>query len=405
MPTHSIKVPEPNLTPEAMIARAREMRSMLRAQQAECERAGRILPATNDAFVRAGFYRIMQPRRFGGYEFEVATFHRVMIEIARGCPSSGWVLALTAGHPLILARFDEKAQIEAYGTDGEFRAPASGAAAVIQRADGGYKVKGFWDYASGCDVGTHFLGPGIIPVARSEPPLQRMLLLNPSDYTIVDNWQMFAMQGTGSKRIFVEKEIFIPDYRVATGGLRDAARSDLLVAGLENPLYHAPVASFLVGEATAVIVGTARGAIDIYEEVTANKTTYFPPFVPRSQNYEHQEYLGRAHALVETAEAALLKYSEDYTRLCEARMHDESVLGDLDETALIARLQQCVNMCWEAVDVLFTSSGTSNGRVDSMLGRYFRDLAMMRTHVVLQHARTAANLGAIRFGQLPRTPF
>ncbi len=65
------------------------------------------------------------------------------------------------------------------------------------------------------------------------------------------------------------------------------------------------------------------------------------------------------------------------------------------------RLQQCVNLCWEAVDLLFTTSGTSSGRVDSMLGRYYRDLAVMRTHIVLQHARTAVNFGAIRFGQPP----
>jgi len=404
MNLRSIQPPEPNLTPEAMIARAREMIPMLRDQQAECERAGRILPTTQEQFVKAGFYRIVQPRRFGGYEFDVPTFHRVMIEIARGCPSSGWVLALTAGHPLILARFRERAQIEAYGDDGEFRAPAAGAPANVRRDGDGYRVKGFWDYASGCDVGTHFIGPGLIPGAQGEPVQQILLLLKPSEYTIVDNWQMFAMQGTGSKRIFIEKEIFIPEYRTTPGSVIDEVPVHRTVAGLENPLYHGRLAAFLVGEATAVIVGTARGAIDMYEELGAKKPTYFPPFSPRSQNYEHQEILGRAHALVDTAEAALLKFSDDYTHLCAVWMRDAAKFGGTEERAFIARLQQCVNMCWEAVDLLFTSSGTSNGRLDSMLGRYFRDLAVMRTHVVLQHARTAANLGALRFGQPPKTP-
>lgn len=404
MPASSIKVPEPNLTPEAMIARAREMHTVLRERQAECERAGRILPATHQQFVEAGFYRIVQPRRFGGYEFDIPTFHRVMIEIARGCPSSGWVLALTAGHPIILARFGERAQIEAYGAEGDFRAPAAGAPVIVERAGDGYKVKGFWDYASGCDVGTHFIGPGVVPGTQGEPPQQRMLLLNPHDYTIIDNWQMFAMQGTGSKRIFIEKEIFVPDYRTALGGLTDEVPAHRGIAGLENPLYHGRLAAFLVGEATAVIVGTARGAIDMYEELGAKKSTYFPPFTLRSHNYEHQEHLGRAHALVDTAETALLKFSDDYTNLCAAWMRDEAKFGGTEERALIARLQQCVQMCWEAVELLFTSSGTSNGRHDSMLGRYFRDLAVMRTHVVLQHSRTAANLGALRFGQPPKTP-
>ncbi len=63
------------------------------------------------------------------------------------------------------------------------------------------KVRGFWDYASGCDVGTHFIGPGIIPGAQGEPPQYVLLLLNPANYTIVDNWQMWGMSGTGSKRI------------------------------------------------------------------------------------------------------------------------------------------------------------------------------------------------------------
>ena len=44
----------------------------------------------HQAFTDAGFYRILQPRRFGGYEFDLPTFTRVAIALARGCPASGW---------------------------------------------------------------------------------------------------------------------------------------------------------------------------------------------------------------------------------------------------------------------------------------------------------------------------
>jgi 3-hydroxy-9,10-secoandrosta-1,3,5(10)-triene-9,17-dione monooxygenase len=87
-----IAPPEPDLTPAAIVQRARDMVPVLRERQAECEALGRIPQATNDEFVSAGFYRILQPRRFGGYEFDMSTFARVMIEVSRGCPSSGWVL-------------------------------------------------------------------------------------------------------------------------------------------------------------------------------------------------------------------------------------------------------------------------------------------------------------------------
>src|SRR5262245_65066599 len=103
-----------------MIGHARAMRQSLRARQDECEAIGCIPSATQQELVAAGIYRTVQPRRFGGYEFSVETFLEVMIEIARGCPSTGWAVALTSGHPLVLSRFGEQAQIEAYGVEGEF---------------------------------------------------------------------------------------------------------------------------------------------------------------------------------------------------------------------------------------------------------------------------------------------
>ena len=66
----------------------------------------------------------MQPRRFGGYEFELDTFLRITVELSRGCPSSGWVFGLMAAHNLIVGLFEEQGQIELFG-DGDFRCPLS----------------------------------------------------------------------------------------------------------------------------------------------------------------------------------------------------------------------------------------------------------------------------------------
>ena len=63
----------------------------MRARQAETEAAGRLLEPTNDDFLKAGFYRVLQPHSFGGYEFPLTTYVRMIMEIARGCPSSAWV--------------------------------------------------------------------------------------------------------------------------------------------------------------------------------------------------------------------------------------------------------------------------------------------------------------------------
>lgn len=65
----SILAAEPGLTAGDLVLRAESMRTTLRKRQSFCEESGRWPPETNDEFIRAGFYRTLQPRRFGGYEF------------------------------------------------------------------------------------------------------------------------------------------------------------------------------------------------------------------------------------------------------------------------------------------------------------------------------------------------
>ena len=61
-----VPVPEPGLSPPEIIARARALTPAVREQQDEAERLGQHSAALDQEFVRAGFYRILQPRRFGG---------------------------------------------------------------------------------------------------------------------------------------------------------------------------------------------------------------------------------------------------------------------------------------------------------------------------------------------------
>ncbi len=213
-PLKSIPQPEPDLTPAEIIRRAEAMRPMLRGRQNAVEAAGEVSEDMNAQFIKAGFYRILQPRCFGGYEFDLPTFLKVMIAISRGCSDSGWVLALTAGHAFLMASFPEEGQREAFGDKGEFRGPSvamPGATAVP--VEGGYRVKGAWDYGSGCDLATHFIGGAIIQDPERSPDRPAFILFDRDQYRIVDNWQVIGMQGTASRRVVIE-EIIVPAHRV-----------------------------------------------------------------------------------------------------------------------------------------------------------------------------------------------
>jgi|RhiMetdeSRZDD1v2_1073273.scaffolds.fasta_scaffold10227_4 3-hydroxy-9,10-secoandrosta-1,3,5(10)-triene-9,17-dione monooxygenase len=399
-----IAPPEPDLTPDELLHRAAAMRQTLRTRQEACEKAGRILDETNDEFIKAGFYRILQPRCFGGYEFDLPVFMRVMIEVARGCSESGWVLALTAGHAVIMALMSETAQREAFGATGEFRAPgvAMPTGIAAPTADG-YRVSGAWDYASGCDTATHFLGASLIQEAGAKVPKGMILaLFDRADYEVVDNWNVIGMQGTGSRRVVV-KERFVPEHRVfywtdAQGApVRRQPGHNLY----RNGLYHGPIVPLLISEVASVCVGTARGALDIYEEILRSKRVTYPPFQYRFQESEFQRHFGEAQSLVDTAEAALLKMGADYMEHGRRHVEDGVEISEEAERRLLLIEQQCVRLTWEAVELMFRTAGTSSATKSAPLGRYFRNLAVVRTHLTLQSDHTAGNAARLHFGFPP----
>src|ERR1044071_8207717 len=89
-------------TPAALVERAIELRPLLVADQAEVEERASCSPGRDEQFKEAGLYRMCVPRRYGGLEVDVPTFMRVAVEIARGCPSTAWCLALASNHALMV---------------------------------------------------------------------------------------------------------------------------------------------------------------------------------------------------------------------------------------------------------------------------------------------------------------
>jgi 3-hydroxy-9,10-secoandrosta-1,3,5(10)-triene-9,17-dione monooxygenase len=403
-----ISPPEPALTVDELRRRADALRPLLRERQAECEKLGELSQDTNNRFLAAGFYRILQPRRFGGYEFSLPDFIRVMLAVARGCSDSAWVLALTSGHTVLAAQLSENAQREVFGETGDFRAPGVGMPGGLGvPADGGYRVKGAWDYASGCDLATHFFGSTMVHHPETKAPLgNAWILFDRGQFKIVDNWNVIGMQGTGSRRVVIE-DAFVPADRALwfLDGQGRPVRDQPGHALHPNPMYHGWLAPLLISEVAAVSVGAARGALDIYEEILNNKKTNFPPFQVRSREWEFQQHFGEAQALIDTAEAALLKLAADYMDLARQHVASGTPLEEEMERRLILMEQHVIRLAWDAVELMFRTAGTSAAAKSSPLGRALRNLAVIRTHVTLQLDHTAANAGRLHFGLPPLSRF
>lgn len=381
-----IAPPEPDVTPAEMIKRARGLREALQAAQDLTEKRGTYSEEMHQAFSRAGFYRILQPKRFGGYELDVPTFFSVVIEIARGCPGSGWCLCLAAGHHLQLAGlYSERAQAAAYGPNGAFAAPCRPIPmGTAERVEGGWRITGEWDYCSGAPYSTHALLAVRFQGADTALPVG--LALVPRDgWTLLDNWAdtVLGMAGSGSNTIRVDGTV-VPDDFVVEGTLQQVpkgARSPgYRVHG--NPMYCGIFSGYSQLEIAAILVGCARAAADEYERILRAKKTMGPRPRPRYMAPEYQRWLGSALGKIDAAEDALLRSAERYMEYCWEAVSS----GDGVSAVPVARLElvayEVAELTWQATELLFRTSGSSEGaRNGSRMQRYYRDLSMARTNM------------------------
>ncbi len=397
----SVPVPEPELTSEEIVARADALRPLLLSEQAETEERGYYSQEIHEEMRRAGLYRLLQPRRFGGYEFDLTTFARVVLAISRGCPSSGWCFCLATAHAMQIASlFSEQAQADVFGPDGDFRAPSRGTPmGTAVPVEGGWLVNGTWDYCSGAPYATHF-----VPVAFEDPadPTSLVLAVVPrSQWTMLDDWgDVLGLRGSGSHSITV-KDAVVPEHFVVRENLLDVDVSGGTVGYRlhGNPMYAGRTLGFFYVEIVSIVVGAARAALDEFEEIMRARTTYIPPIVPRYQHHEFQRPFGLALGMVDAAEMTVLKATDLYLDYCRRGVEGGEPFTVEEDTRLYTSLQHAARFAWEATELLFRNAGTSAARNGQRMQRYYRDISMSRTQFAANFERAAEWLARTHFGE------
>ena len=250
-------------TAEDLLARARAMIPALKARAKQCI-ADRNIPAETMAEMRAaGFFRILQPKRWGGFEMHPNVFFAVQKALAEGCMSTGWMYGVVGCHPYELALFDEKAQTEVWGDDPEMLVSSTyQPVGKVEHCEGGFYLSGRWGFSTGSlHCGWVLLGAIVPPKTEGGAPDMRTFLLPRSDYQIdPESWQVFGLQGTGSHDIIVDR-VFVPEYRThraIDGFLCDNPGQTLN----DGPLYSLPWAQVFVRSVSSAAFGGARAAIN-----------------------------------------------------------------------------------------------------------------------------------------------
>ena len=84
-------------------ARARAHPRSRARRQAERER--RLPKETIADMQAAGLFRVLQPRRWGGYEMDMATYWEVQLALGEGYMSTAWVYGVVGLHPWLMGLY------------------------------------------------------------------------------------------------------------------------------------------------------------------------------------------------------------------------------------------------------------------------------------------------------------
>jgi 3-hydroxy-9,10-secoandrosta-1,3,5(10)-triene-9,17-dione monooxygenase len=373
-------------TGDELVRRASAMIPMLRAQADVTERARRVPDETIQAFREAGFFKILQPRRWGGWEMSPLVFWRVLMELGRGCGSATWNMMILGVHQWEVALFDQRVGDEIWGENNEILVSSSYAPfGTAKKVDGGYIINGKWGTSSGCDHAQWAFVSTYVFNEQNQPDDRLVFLIPRSQYEFDDDWHVFGLAGTGSKSLVV-KDVFVPDYRT---------HSTVDADYMERPLpYRFPFPFAFYSSVPAVLIGYAQGAIDVYIEQMKVRTNING--VPQAAMSPYvKDRLGNAASKVRSCRMRLTEIAlevTDYVSRGEPIPLDKRVHYTVD-TARIGR------ECEEAVLLLYKATSARGIFMGNPIQRILRDTLVGANHITQNADDNAGVLGGYLLGQ------
>jgi alkylation response protein AidB-like acyl-CoA dehydrogenase len=376
--------------PAELIDRAASLVPALRERAAKAAADRKLPDATIDDFQRLELARCLQPERFGGYGSDYRVFTRIIRTLAQGCGSTAWVCGVFGEHNWLIGMFPEEAQRAVWDENPRALTASSftptGKAVAVP---GGFQISGRWTYSSGCDHAQWAL-LGAFVEGSGEPPQERVFLVPMEGTTILDDWHVLGLAGTGSKSI-VFAETFVPATRSLTPLEMKTGKVPGAALHPGYPLYGAPRSLFSTYSLSCVPVGLAERAVKEFVGLTRDRMSRGT----RVAELESMQ-LTVAEATARAETAAMLVETT-----CE-RNHAALVAGEdltMERVAWSKRNSAyATRLALEAVSAIFHAAGTSALSCDHPLQALYCDTTAGAAHLALTWNRNARPYGQSRLG-------
>jgi resorcinol 4-hydroxylase (FADH2) len=386
---------------ERLMQSAIELRAVVAGRARQTEQERRVSAEITQRLTDAGLYRVVQPKRFGGYEMSLEQLRRLAFEIGQGCASTGWCYGLSAAVAWVLGMFPEAAQQDVWGESPDALLASciapTGKATPVER---GYRLKGHWSFGSNCDNAQWLALGAMVEQPEGAPPKPVFLLVAQGDYRVVDTWHTVGLAGTGSKDIEIDTEVFVPAHRaVSFASVLDQDAPGAALHG--SALYRMP---FLAGFPPLLAnpaIAALRGAVDEFVASIAARSTRgaFAGGDASIAQFGHvQSAVARAEAAVDAAQLILQRDLQFATDLVDAGLK----ISTEQRIALRRGHAYAVSLCVDAINGLYDVVGGTGIQLDNGVQRAWRDINAVAHHISVNWHAVSTMAGQQRLGLPPR---
>ena len=294
-----------NTSREGYLDRARELQPMLRAAGDEIEQHRQLPEAIVEALVERGIFKMLLPRSIGGAELDPLTYTAVLEALGQADGSTAWSLGQNSGCSMTAAYLAHEIAAEVFGGPRGILAwgpelPGAGKCVAVA---GGYRVTGQWGFATGSRhatwLGAHcpiFEENGTPRLGPNGRQLVRTMLVPKREATVIDNWQVLGLRGTGSDSYRFDDHFVRQAYTASRDN--DAERREA------SPLYQFTSGMIYAMSFSHVSLGIAKGAFDAFIELARDKVARGAKGTLRENNVV-QSQVSQCEAKLKSARAYL----------------------------------------------------------------------------------------------------
>ena len=395
----------------ALTAAGARLAPGFRARALEAERRRSVPASSVRELVDATLNRAYLPRRLGGHALQMRDAMPAVEEVAKGCGSTAWVLAVLQIHGWLASLFDDDALDEVFGkTPDALVAGALQPRGRLVRDGGGFRLGGGpWPFGSGCDHGSWALvgamaeattgaTTGATGGATGGEPEPVMVLLAPGQWSVHDDWFVSGLKATGSKSIVADGAT-VPAHRVlsfrdALSGASPGART------APDAVGRAPFVPMLTLNVTAPAVGVAAAALDDFKTYAKDRMIVFSGEIQGEAGETHIQ-IGQARI---KTDAARLVLHDSARRVADAAAQGGAMALE-DRARVRLEAAWAVRQCVEAVETLSLASGGGALQETHPIQRALRDVHAMAAHAILPFETNLKLYGRVAMGLDLKTPF